>query len=58
MDPLFIFIHGAGHAAMSYALLINEVKTFATCVTYDIIGHGESKRNEEICISNLVEEAQ
>lgn len=35
-------IHGAGHCAMTFALLSNELRTFCSCVSYDMISHGLS----------------
>lgn len=40
--PIVFCIHGAGHSAMVFTLLGQEVKTFATLISYDLEGHGSS----------------
>lgn len=36
-------VHGAGHSALSFAVLAKEVKTFGILAAYDIKGHGSSQ---------------
>lgn len=40
---LYFCIHGAGHSALSFALLAKEVKKFGMLVAFDLKGHGMSK---------------
>jgi len=42
-NPVFVMLHGAGHAALSFACLAGEIKKFATAVAFDFRGHGLSK---------------
>lgn len=56
---LFFCIHGAGHSAMSFALLAKEVKHYGTLVAFDFKGHGFSKNQknlEDMSIDTLVHE--
>lgn len=40
--PIFLLIHGAGHSALSFALLAKQMKNYATCTVFafDMRGHG------------------
>jgi protein phosphatase methylesterase 1 len=56
---VFFCIHGAGHSAMSFALLAKEVKNFATLLAFDFKGHGASKNMqnlEDMSIETLINE--
>jgi protein phosphatase methylesterase 1 len=44
----FFCIHGAGHSAMSFALLAKEVKHFGTLLAFDFKGHGASKNLQNV----------
>ena len=59
--PVVFCIHGAGHSAMVFTLLGQEVKSFATLVSYDLEGHGSSwesaKSKPNLEIEALVGEA-
>ncbi|CAD8105953.1 unnamed protein product [Paramecium sonneborni] len=57
-EPIILLIHGAGHCAMTFALLIQELKTFCSCFSYDIISHGQSERKETLTMQNLIMECQ
>ncbi|CAD8091720.1 unnamed protein product [Paramecium primaurelia] len=57
-EPIILLIHGAGHCAMTFALLIQELKTFCSCFSYDIISHGLSQRNETLTMKNLISECE
>lgn len=57
---VFFCIHGAGHSALSFTLLAQQLQEFATIVSYDIRGHGFSKHplgEEDLSIETLVEDA-
>jgi protein phosphatase methylesterase 1 len=57
---LFFCIHGAGHSALSFTLLAQQLQEFATTVSYDIRGHGFSKKEggeEDLSIDTLVDDA-
>lgn len=43
---IFFCIHGAGHSALSFTLLAQELQEFASCISYDIRGHGFSEHGE------------
>lgn len=57
---IFFCIHGAGHSALSFTLLSQELQQFATTVAYDIRGHGYSKHpagEEDLSIETLTSDA-
>lgn len=57
---MFFCIHGAGESAQSYALLAKEISHFATLISYDLKGHGYSKKAgnlEDMKIETLLAEA-
>lgn len=57
---VFFCIHGAGHSALSFTLLAQQLQEFATTVSYDIRGHGFSKHpagEADLSIETLVEDA-
>ena len=43
---------------MTFALLIQELKTFCSCFSYDIISHGLSERKEPLTMNNLIRECE
>lgn len=45
---IFFCIHGAGHSALSFALLAKEVKKFGTLLAFDFKGHGFSKKTDSL----------
>ncbi len=58
---IFFCIHGAGHSALSFTLLAQELQEFATTVAYDIRGHGYSKHpggEADLSIETLVDDAR
>jgi hypothetical protein len=44
---LFVCLHGAGHSAMSFALVAAELKATNTVVAFDWRGHGDHAREDE-----------
>lgn len=57
---IFFCIHGAGHSGFSFTMLAQQLQEFATLVTYDIRGHGQSKHaggEEDLSIDTLVQDA-
>lgn len=44
---VFVCLHGAGHSAMSFAVLAENLKQTSTVVAFDWRGHGEHERGEE-----------
>jgi protein phosphatase methylesterase 1 len=57
---IFFCIHGAGESALSFALLAKEISHFGTLISYDLKGHGYSKRGgnlDDMSIDTLVNEA-
>ena len=57
---VFFCIHGAGHSALSFTLLAQQLQEFATTVSYDIRGHGYSKHEggeADLSIDTLVNDA-
>ena len=57
---IFMCIHGAGHSAMSFTMLAQEVQDFASTLSYDIRGHGFSKHQageDDLSIGTLVEDS-
>lgn len=58
--PIFLCMHGAGHSALSFALLSKEVTKFARLASFDFRGHGNSKVAEDaniLLIDNLISDA-
>ena len=58
--PIFLCCHGAGHSAMSFAMLSMEIKKFARLASFDFRGHGNSQVTEDaenLGIENLVTDA-
>lgn len=56
---VFLCVHGAGHSGLSFTLLAEQVKEFATVISYDIRGHGNSKHadgDKDLSIATLVED--
>lgn len=57
---VFFCIHGAGHSALSFTLLAQELQEFASVVAYDIRGHGNSRHaggEADLSIQTLVADA-
>jgi protein phosphatase methylesterase 1 len=55
--PIFLCCHGAGHSALSFAMLSMEVKKFARLASFDFRGHGASQVTddfENLSIEHLV----
>ena len=52
---MFVCLHGAGHSALSFAVLAKQVKKFASIAAFDFKGHGASKKTEDL--ANLSKEA-
>ena len=48
---VFVCLHGAGHSAMSFALLAEKLKPTSTVVAFDWRGHGEHVREDETNMS-------
>lgn len=44
---VFVCLHGAGHSAMSFAVLAENMKQTSTVVAFDWRGHGEHDRGDE-----------
>ena len=44
--PLYLCLHGAGHSAMSFALMASHVKKWGTVVAFDFRGHGMNKNED------------
>lgn len=42
-NPIFVFVHGAGHTALSFALTARKLKNFFFCAAFDMRGHGETE---------------
>ncbi|CAD8088997.1 unnamed protein product [Paramecium primaurelia] len=57
-EPIVLLIHGAGHCAMTFALLCQELKTFCSCITYDLMQHGQSLKTESLEMDNLIKECE
>lgn len=54
---IFLCVHGAGHSGLSFTLLAQQLKEFATVISYDIRGHGSSKHpdfDNDLSIETLV----
>eukprot|EP01107_Rhizomastix_libera_P005890 TRINITY_DN1998_c5_g1_i1.p1 TRINITY_DN1998_c5_g1~~TRINITY_DN1998_c5_g1_i1.p1 ORF type:complete len:468 (+),score=128.24 TRINITY_DN1998_c5_g1_i1:66-1406(+) len=45
--PLFIMIHGAGHSAMSFALVAKFLKVSCRVVSFDLRAHGNTRTLDE-----------
>lgn len=58
--PLFFCLHGAGDSASSFACLAKEVKQFASLVSFDFRGHGESKisSSDDLSVETLIADAE
>jgi protein phosphatase methylesterase 1 len=41
--PLYICLHGAGHSAMSFAVLALNIKKWGSICAFDFRGHGMNK---------------
>ncbi|CAD8165595.1 unnamed protein product [Paramecium octaurelia] len=57
--PIYLCLHGAGHSAMSFANLANEVKQYATLISFDFRGHGQSKielENPNLSVQQLLDD--
>ena len=57
---IFFCIHGAGHSALSFTLLAQELQEFASVLSYDIRGHGYSKHaagEADLSINTLIADA-
>jgi protein phosphatase methylesterase 1 len=57
---IFFCIHGAGHSALSFTILAQELQEFASVLSYDIRGHGYSKHPDgeaDLSINTLVADA-
>ena len=44
---VFVCLHGAGHSAMSFAVLAEKLKLTSTVVAFDWRGHGKHERGED-----------
>lgn len=55
----FFMLHGAGHSAMTFALLARQMKSSVRVVAFDMRGHGETTADDETDMSadSLVEDA-
>ena len=54
---IFLCCHGAGHSALSFAMLSVEVRKFARLASFDFRGHGASQVTEDpenLSIEHLV----
>ena len=57
---IFFCIHGAGHSALSFTLLAQELQEFAMVAAFDIRGHGNSRHaggEADLSIQTLVADA-
>lgn len=57
---IFFCIHGAGHSALSFTKLAEELQEFASVLSYDIRGHGYSKHQGgevDLSIGTLIADA-
>ncbi len=57
---IYFCIHGAGHSALSFTLLAQELQEFAAVAAYDIRGHGNSRHaggEADLSIQTLVADA-
>ena len=60
-DLILFCVHGAGLSGTSFSLLAEEVKGFASLVSFDMISHGNNKNfpeSPDFSIGNLVREAE
>ncbi|CAD8177934.1 unnamed protein product [Paramecium octaurelia] len=57
-EPIVLLIHGAGHCAMTFALLCQQLKTFCSCISYDLMQHGQSLKTEPLEMDNLIKECE
>ena len=46
---VFVCLHGAGHSAMSFAVLAEIMKVKSTVVAFDFRGHGQHYCEDETC---------
>lgn len=44
---IFVCMHGAGHSAMSFAMVAAQLKAENTVIAFDWRGHGEHVREDE-----------
>jgi protein phosphatase methylesterase 1 len=44
---LFVCLHGAGHSAMSFAVLAEQLKTDNIVFSFDFRGHGDHRCKNE-----------
>ena len=63
---LIIFVHGVGLDRFMWCPVVNELKQKFTCVTFDLLGHGQAPDIEETAslkkfterLLNLIEKFQ
>ncbi|KAJ3182892.1 hypothetical protein HDU85_002495 [Gaertneriomyces sp. JEL0708] len=57
-SPIFFFIHGAGHTALSWALVAEKIKVFAGVLAIDVRGHGdtETEDDDDLSMETLVDD--
>lgn len=51
---VYVCLHGAGHSAMSFAVLAEKLKQTGTVVAFDWRGHGAHSREDETNMSQAV----
>ena len=51
---VYVCLHGAGHSAMSFAMVAENLKSTSTVVAFDWRGHGEHNREDETNMSQEV----
>eukprot|EP01127_Copromyxa_protea_P015434 TRINITY_DN4439_c0_g1_i1.p1 TRINITY_DN4439_c0_g1~~TRINITY_DN4439_c0_g1_i1.p1 ORF type:complete len:317 (+),score=51.87 TRINITY_DN4439_c0_g1_i1:669-1619(+) len=52
--PFVLFLHGAGHTALSWALVAKSLKTTCRVISYDFRGHGESTADDADLSSDVL----